>query len=68
MNYKSIILKNNKKFIYSITLNCPSNGKTLNNRMINELTHALKELSKQKKCRVIIIESSSKDLLCWSRS
>ena len=60
MNYKSIILKNNKKFIYSITLNCPSNGNALNNRMINELTHALKELSKQKKCRVIIIESSSK--------
>ena len=28
--------------------------------MINELTHVLKELSKQKKCRVIIIESSSK--------
>ena len=48
MNYKSIILKNNKKFIYSITLNCPSNGNALNNRMINELTHALKELSKQK--------------------
>ena len=60
MNYKSIILKNNKKFIYSITLNCPCNGNALNNRMINELTHALKELSKQKKCRVIIIESSSK--------
>ncbi len=60
MSNKSILIKNKDKYVFSIILNCAENGNALNQNLITELINAFENLSKNKLCRVIILESSSK--------
>lgn len=60
MSYKSIILKNEHKFIGEIILNRPNDLNTFNNTLAIELNQALLELDKNDDIRVIIIKGTGK--------
>ena len=55
-----VIIKEKIKSVFSIILNSPKNGNALSQSLIDELNLAFDNLSKNSKCRIIIIESNSK--------
>ena len=55
-----VIIKEKIKSVFSIILNSPKNGNALSQSLIKELNLAFDNLSKNSKCRIIIIESNSK--------
>ncbi len=60
MTNKSIQIENKDKYVFSIILNCPTNGNALNQTLIKELIGVFEYLSRNSACRVIVLESKSK--------
>ena len=61
-----VIIKEKIQSVFSIILNSPKNGNALSQSLIKELNLAFDNLSKNSKCRIIIIESNSKIFLSHS--